>query len=369
MSWIPERATGRSAGLALIVVSLWTLAACSPAEEKASAANQLESSSIEQLPAERVDAERLAAEQAAAELAEREAAVAEAEAAEQQRRADLEAAERELAERQAALAEQERRAREEQARRAEEQRLAAERAAAEDRARRQAEYERELAERRAELEQQEADLREAERQAAEEREWDAPDPADEPVAPEYIEATLRPGTILRIEITRTLTSQNSVVGDRFSSRLAKDIYTDDGILAVPAGTEIRGEVIEVTPLKRIGGQASIGVAFTELVPAVGPAVGLRASFVEVGVDRRGEKKKVIAGAIAGAILGRVIGGKGAGEVLAGAAVGAAAGTAVVGAKADGKEAVIPAGETIGLVLEEVVTVTTEMTGVVGGLDR
>ena len=240
----------------------------------------------------------------------------------------------------------------------------AERAAAEQRAAELAERERQLAEREAEAQREEA-----QRQATLEREREAEAAAaraaSEAKKPDVIEATLRPGTILEIEITQTLTSQNSLIGDRFSGRLARDIYTDDGVLAVPAGSEVRGEVIEVTPLKRVGGQASIGIAFTELVPPIGPPIGLKASFVEVGANRKGDKKKIIAGAIAGAILGRVIGGKGAGEVLAGAAVGAAAGTAVVGAKADGKEAVIPAGEVVGLVLEEVVTVKTEVTGVVG----
>jgi hypothetical protein len=176
--------------------------------------------------------------------------------------------------------------------------------------------------------------------------------------------TLRPGTILEIEFTQTLSTRTARAGDRFSARLAKDIYTESGVLAVPVGSEVRGRVLDVTPLKRVGGQASLSIEFTELVPPIGPPVGLKASFVELGADRRRDKGKIIAAAVAGAILGRAIGGKGAGEVLAGAAVGAAAGTAVVASKADGKDAEIPAGEVVGLVLEEVVTVTTEMTGVV-----
>lgn len=316
------------------------------------------------------------------------------------REAELAAAQQELEAREAELADRERRLREEEERRAEEERLAAERAEAERQAAELEAREREVARREAELARQErarreaaqleadrlaaeraeaerlererqeaeraaADQRAAEQRAAEQR---AAERAAEQRAAEEatrrVELSLRPGTVLEIEITETLSSETHRVGDRFVSRLASDVYTEDGVLAVPAGSEILGEVIEVTPLRRVGGQASIGVAFTELVPPDGEPVGLRASFVEVGLDRRKDKRKIVAGAIIGAVLGRVIGGKGAGEVLAGAAAGAAAGTAVVASKADGKEAVIPAGEVVGLVLDEVVTVTTEMTGVV-----
>ncbi|MDH3522743.1 MAG: hypothetical protein OES32_04080 [Acidobacteriota bacterium] len=311
----------------------------------------------EALAAERLRAEEAAA--AAARAEEEAARQAEAEA----RQAELDRQQRELEQRQAEVAAQERRLREERALQAERAQLAAQQAEAAERERQLAERERELAERAA---------REEAEAAAAARSYE---PAYEPGAgaqtgsgwepdpePDYVEATLRPGTILEIEILETLSSGTSRVGDRFVSHVAKDIYTADGVLAVPRGSEVRGRVIEAVPLKRIGGQASLAVEFTELVPPIGSPVGLRASFVELGEDQRKDKRKIIGAAVAGAILGRVIGGKGAGEVLAGAAVGAAAGAAVA-ARGEGREAEIPAGEVVGLVLEEVVTVTTEMTGI------
>ncbi len=84
-------------------------------------------------------------------------------------------------------------------------------------------------------------------------------------------------------------------------------------------------------------------------------VGIRASFVELGADKRKDRKKVAAGAVAGAVLGHILGGDGSKNVLIGAAVGAAAGTAVVAGAKD-KDAEIPAGEMVALQLEEVVTV-------------
>jgi hypothetical protein len=319
-SWSEPEADDAAVVAALEDAAADALAQAEEAEARLAAAEaELALQQEEQAARERELQERLASEQERARLAEQQAAARE-------RERQLAEREREIAEREAAAAAL-----------AEEQRLAEER-------------ERSAAE-------AEAARRKAERDAAEAR-------AVEAAQPDYGEATLRPGTILEIEFIETLSTRTARPGDEFTARLARDIYDDDGILAVPAGATVRGRVLDVTPLKRVGGQAALSIEFTELVPPIGPPVGLKASFVELGADRRREKGKIIAAAVAGAILGRAIGGKGAGEVLAGAAVGAAAGTAVVASRADGKDAEIPAGEVVGLVLEEVVTVTTEMIGVV-----
>ena len=119
----------------------------------------------------------------------------------------------------------------------------------------------------------------------------------------------------------------------------------------------------MTPLKRVGGRASIGIEFTRIVVAPGETVEIRASVSELGADKSKDKKKIIGATVAGAILGRVLGGKGGENAVLGAAVGAAAGTAAV-ARTKGKDAVIPAGEMVALQLEEVVTVEINMTGTV-----
>lgn len=328
-----------------------------------------------------------AAEQAAAEAkAEDEAralAAAEAEAA----REELEAAERALAEKEARLAEKEvqlkkqQAVQEEQARRQrEESRMAARQAAIEEKEQDLLERQQDLEAREVSLALAEDELRDLEASADAEHEvgamqeeaWvdeeDLMDPGFEDaegdatvLSARTSRASLRPGKVFEVEFLETISSQSSRVGDSFSGRLVQDLRAEDGTLVIPAGAKVVGEVTEVTPLKKVGGQASLGVEFTRIMAPTGEAVEIRASFAEMGVDKRKDKKKIIGAAVAGAILGRVIGGKGAENAVLGAAVGAAAGSAVV-ARGEGKDAEIRAGETVALQLEEVVTVEVEMTG-------
>ena len=284
------------------------------------------------------------------------AAQAEDEAAEQ--RVLLLAQEAALAEREAELAAAESRLEEERALEAERRRLAAREAEIEDRERelkRQLSAERERVARIA-----------AEDQAAR----NEPSPLEtlpieeavlEPEIDEvWVEASLEPGTVLEVELLDSLSSRHNRVGDTFTTRVARDLYTADGVLAVPAGSEILGRVVEVRPLRRVGGQASLGLELTHLVLSSGVTTEIRASFTELGRNKKSDKKKILAAAAAGAILGQILGDKSSSTRI-GAAVGAAAGTAIV-ASAKGQNVEIPAGEIIALRLDEVVTVTTRMVG-------
>ncbi|MFQ5525342.1 MAG: hypothetical protein ACE5GX_03700 [Thermoanaerobaculia bacterium] len=182
--------------------------------------------------------------------------------------------------------------------------------------------------------------------------------------PETVQASLQPGRLLEIEILETLTSRDSRVGDTFSARLVQDLRAEDGMLVVAAGAEVIGEVTHVKPLKSVGGRAALDIEFTHIVVSPTESIAISASFVELGADKRDDKKKIAGAAIVGAILGRVLGGD-AEAAVAGAAAGAAIRTAVV-ARAKGKDAEIPAGEIVALQLEEVVTVEIEMTGPADG---
>ncbi|MDX1383772.1 MAG: hypothetical protein R3190_09030, partial [Thermoanaerobaculia bacterium] len=91
---------------------------------------------------------------------------------------------------------------------------------------------------------------------------------------------------------------------------------------------------------------------------------LRASWVELGVDKKGDKKKIGIAAAAGAVLGGLLGGD-AGAAAAGAAVGAATGTAVVATRKNGEVEIHP-GDLMAMRLEEVVTVDTRMLGLAPG---
>jgi hypothetical protein len=179
-------------------------------------------------------------------------------------------------------------------------------------------------------------------------------------APRQVEASLRAGSVVEVEIQEPLTSRTAQVGDAFSTRVARDIRNEDGQVVIPVDSTIVGRVTEVTPLRKVGGQAALGLELTELVLPDDSRVAIRASFVELGKDKKGDKKKIAIAAAAGAVLGAILG-HDAGGAAAGAAVGAAAGTAVVMTAKD-QDVELAAGDLVAVRLEEVVTVKTGMAG-------
>lgn len=327
---------------------------------------------------------------AADELAEA-ARAEEAEAAEArliaESEAELRAREEELARRE--LEERERRLREREREVAErEARLAAARAEQErleqqERSERAAAEETRLAAERAEQERAEAERAAAEAEQAVARAGDAsaPDPGgaqrdgwsgDEgwrrgsrsddqpsttrPAPPAAAPELLRAGMQFDVEIEDSLSSGTNQVGDTFRTELVADVRTADGTLVAPAGSELWGEVVEVRPLRRVGGQAALGLTLDRLVLPTGESVEIRANLLELGKNKKGDKARIAGAVIAGAILGSILGdSEGA---LVGAAAGAAASTAYV-VKSEGREVEIPAGTVVTLEIEEVVTVRTE----------
>lgn len=249
--------------------------------------------------------------------------------------------------------------------------------------------ERELASREVLLEAREQRLRERERQARAEREAPAPDPkpAKEPAepapaaepepepaleeplpaepeepeapAPEIaeIDLTVPAGTVLDAEFTERLASDTSSAGETFRVRVVQDVMAD-GEVAIPAGSEILGEVTDVVRLRKVGGQAKLALRFTDLVLPSGATVPIEASFVQQGRSETGKDAATIGGgAAAGAILGRVIGkGNRSKASVIGAIIGAAAGAAIA-SKTPGEEVVIPAGTVVSLRLDEPMEVT------------
>jgi outer membrane lipoprotein SlyB len=128
-------------------------------------------------------------------------------------------------------------------------------------------------------------------------------------------------------------------------------------VAIPAGSEILGEVVEAVSPRRVGGQAKLELRFTDLVLPSGATVPIEASFVQKGRNETGRDAATIGGgAAAGAILGRVLkkGDRSKGSVI-GAIIGAAAG-AVIASRTPGEEVVIPKGTRMGVRLDDSVRV-------------
>src|SRR6185436_4594950 len=102
-----------------------------------------------------------------------------------------------------------------------------------------------------------------------------------------------------------LSSETNVVGDTFRAQVAHDV-TWDGMVLVPAGSVVRGEVTEVQSLKKIGGTAKLGLHFTEIDLPGGP-VPIDASIAQQGKSETKKDAATIGGAAAGgALLGRIL---------------------------------------------------------------
>jgi hypothetical protein len=153
-----------------------------------------------------------------------------------------------------------------------------------------------------------------------------------------------------IEFPHALSSATSKVGETFRARVADDIYVGDR-LAIPAGSEVVGEVSQATPGRKIGGQAILGLRFTDLVLPNGETIPLKATLEQPG-EHRGKRDAATigGGAAGGAILGRILSGGGGKGTVLGAIIGAAAGTAIAAHRA-AEEVVIPAGSVLNITLD------------------
>lgn len=214
-----------------------------------------------------------------------------------------------------------------------------------------------LREREAELARREAQLAAREQhQAAREEPRPAPrveEPYEAPVR-RASSVTVPAGTALEVELLETLSSETSQIGDTVRARVAGSVY-EDGVAAIPAGSEIVGVVSDVQGLRRVGGRARLAVDFTELVLPSGAAVPIQASYSQVGKSETAKDAATIGGAAAaGGVLGKQIEKDRKGAVI-GAILGAAAGTAIA-TKTRGRQITLPSGTALTLSLADSVTV-------------
>jgi hypothetical protein len=183
---------------------------------------------------------------------------------------------------------------------------------------------------------------------------DEPQPGPPPAA----SAMVPSGTSFEVEFTRGLASNTSSAGDTFRARVVSDVVGADGLVAIPAGSEVLGVVTDAVALGRVGGRAKLGLKFTDVVLPSGSTAPLHASLVEEGKSKTGRDAATIGGSTAGgAILGHILssGSRGRGSII-GALIGAAVGTAIA-AKTPGDEVVIPEGSVLELRLDEAVIVS------------
>jgi hypothetical protein len=149
----------------------------------------------------------------------------------------------------------------------------------------------------------------------------APAPAPPP-APTFKTVTMASGNTIPVRVTQTLDSATTQAGTTFSGVVASDIVID-GVVAIPAGSNVSGRVDDVHEAAHFKGSALLTVSLS--------SINRRGEHIDVTTDPytvtgkgRGANtaEKTGGGAAVGAILGGIFGGG------KGAAIGAAAGGGV-----------------------------------------
>lgn len=184
----------------------------------------------------------------------------------------------------------------------------------------------------------------------------APVPAPPP-APKRV--TIPSGTTLAIRLVDELDSETAQPGQTFKATLDSPLSVD-GEVAVPAGHEVQGHVIDVKSAGKFAGKSELALQLDRI------SVGEKSYNIQTDQYRReGSSRgkstatKVGAGAAIGAIIGGIAGGG------KGAAIGAAAGGGVGGgvqAATKSQQIKLPTESVLTFTLQSSVTVTATNEG-------
>jgi hypothetical protein len=165
---------------------------------------------------------------------------------------------------------------------------------------------------------------------------------------------LAKGTLLKVRSSEPLDSKKAKVGTPVEFTVVRDIYAG-GVLAVPRGATIRGEVTDVKKAGVLGGSPQLGLKI-ETLELGGQTYALDSDPFEVkGPNKTGHTVgSAVGGALFGALIGGAVGG-GSGAAI-GAGAGAVGGTAA-SAATPGPRVWIPAEALMDFHLNTPVTVT------------
>lgn len=177
------------------------------------------------------------------------------------------------------------------------------------------------------------------------------------------------GTLMTVQTNQPISSYGTRVGDTISATLESDVFVND-MVAIPAGTQILGQVANVVPASHLGKHGTIDVRFDSVKLTDGRTIPMRAHIVTqdqsgvlkgdsylmdiakgVGIAGVSTGVGTLMGTAAGGLLGSV--GTGA---LFGLGVGALGGMGYAVAR-KGKEVVLPAGSRMSLMVDMPVTVS------------
>lgn len=92
-----------------------------------------------------------------------------------------------------------------------------------------------------------------------------------------------PNTLVRARLTHPLTSATARAGSPVRAVTMEPVFSESGALLLPAGTEVRGEVMRAVPARRFGRSGKLQVRFMEFDPG-GDTPGLAAAATVEAVD-------------------------------------------------------------------------------------
>jgi len=179
--------------------------------------------------------------------------------------------------------------------------------------------------------------------------------------------TVGAGKRIRVRMNETISSKTARVGDRFTATVTESVYSTNGVVVIPEGSEVIGRVSAVTPARKGGKVGTIDANFVQVVLPNGTKRAINGSLTDLNSDdaksdsegtASGDKmkyRKVIfigGGGVGGAVLGGAVGGgKGA---LIGGLIGAGAG--LLGDRlTKGEDAKVESGTEFGVYLNRAIS--------------
>jgi hypothetical protein len=176
--------------------------------------------------------------------------------------------------------------------------------------------------------------------------------------------TVSSGQTLRVRLNNTLNSKTARVGDKFTATVTEPVYSDSGVVVIPAGSMLTGRIDVAQPARKGGKPGTIDVSFVSLRTPNGTARAINGTLTDLDAknansDAEGtatgnkmKNRKLIfigGGGAGGAVLGGALGGgKGA---LIGGIIGAVAG-GITENQTKGGDAEVKSGTEFGVYLNQ-----------------
>jgi len=181
-----------------------------------------------------------------------------------------------------------------------------------------------------------------------------PAPVAQGPEPPHVPVTIVQGALLKVRTSETLDSKKAKVGTPVEFTVVRDVYAG-GVVAIPRGATIHGEVTEVKQAGAVGGSPELALKLDSLDMA-GTSYPLAVDPYQVkGPNKAGRTfGNAFGGALLGAVIGGAVGG-GSGAAI-GAGAGAVGGTAATAAT-PGPRVWIPAEAMMDFHLNAALTVT------------